>query len=163
MQLVRHPNPILKQRAVDWDFNQQTNAEEVEQEMLQIMKACNGRGLAANQVGLLSRVFVMRTADGREFGLFNPVIKFSSEVVQEGEEGCLSFPDLWLNVKRPVAVDVEYLDRTGKECTISFVDIDARCCLHEMDHLNGVCFTDGLSPLKLALAIKKQKKRKRNG
>jgi peptide deformylase len=164
MKLIKFPDPILKQKTDPWDFTTQTDAEFVEREMLEIMKANNGRGLAGNQVGLLKQVFVMRTEDGREFGLFNPVVKFSSEVLESGEEGCLSFPDLWLDVKRPIAVDVEYLDRNGKECTISLVGIDARCFLHELDHLNGVCFTDSISPLKLTLARKKQlKKRKYNG
>jgi len=162
MKLVKFPDPILKKRAEDWNFSTQTNAEQIENEMLLLMKASNGRGLAANQVGLLYRVFVMRTDDGREFGLFNPTVKFTSEVEQEGEEGCLSFPDLWLDIKRPMAVDVEYLDRNGKECIISLVGIDARCFLHELDHLNGVCFTDNISPLRLSIARKKQlKKRKK--
>ena len=167
MQLVIAPNNVLKQSAKDWKFEtpqQFVEAECIEEKMIKLMKASNGRGLAANQVGLLWRVFVMMTEDGREFGVFNPVVKFTSEVMQDGEEGCLSFPDLWLDVKRPIAIDAEYLDKNGKECTISLVGIDARCFLHELDHLNGVCFTDKISTLKLALAKKRQlKKRKHNG
>ena len=163
LKLVTDPNPILKQSAEDWKFDTPQSIAEatrIEQQMLDIMKANNGRGLAANQVGLLQRVFVMRTEDGREFGLFNPSIAFTSEVLEDGVEGCLSFPDLWLDVKRPVAIDAEYLDRNGKECKISLVGIDARCFLHELDHLNGVCFTDKISTLKLALAKKKLLKKK---
>ena len=79
----------------------------------------------------------------------------------QAEEGCLSFPNLWLAVKRPASINAKYLDRTGKECTIELKGIDARCFLHELDHLDGVCFTDKVSKLKLAMAIKKQ--RKHNG
>jgi peptide deformylase len=167
MQLVTYPNTVLTVQANDWQFVSEEdfiNAAKIEEEMLVLMKQSNGIGLAANQVGLLSRVFVMQTQDGREFGLFNPVVKFESEVLEDREEGCLSFPDLWIDVKRPVAIDVEYLDKNGKECKMSFVGQDARVFLHELDHLNGVCFTDKISKLKLALAKKRQsKKRKYNG
>ena len=75
-----------------------------------------------------------------------------------GEEGCLSFPDLWLKVERSKSLIAKYLDNTGQERIIQLEGLDARCFLHELDHLDGVCFTDGLSPLKLAMAIKKQRK-----
>jgi len=162
MQLVKHPNPVLKQKAEPWDFETQSNAPIVEQEMMALMKASNGIGLAANQVGLLSRVFVMRTQDGREFGAFNPVIVSYSKDSVNSEEGCLSFPDLFLNVPRWSKISAVYLDSGGEERIIELEGIDARCFQHELDHLNGVCFTDDLSPLKLAMALKKsQKKRKK--
>lgn len=161
MQLIKHPNPILKQKAVPWDFANHINAERVENDMLQLMKSYNGIGLAANQVGLDRRVFVMRTQDGREFGAFNPTILNAEEEVL-GEEGCLSFPDLWLDVLRYRKITAMYLDNTGEKRIIELEGIDARCFQHELDHLDGVCFTDNLSPLKLALALKKsQKKRKK--
>ena len=75
-----------------------------------------------------------------------------------GEEGCLSFPDLWLKVERSKSLIAKYLDNMGQERIIQLEGLDARCFLHELDHLDGVCFTDGLSPLKLAMAIKKQRK-----
>ena len=82
-------------------------------------------------------------------------------VREEQEEGCLSFPDLWLKVKRPKSITAEYFDRNGNKCIIELTGIDAKCFQHELDHLDGVCFTSKISPLKLALAIKKQ--RKHNG
>jgi peptide deformylase len=161
MQLVKHPNPILKQKSIPWDFENHINAREVEDSMLALMKSHNGIGLAANQVGLDRRVFVMRTQDGREFGAFNPTILNAEEEVL-GEEGCLSFPDLWLDVPRYRKITAMYLDSTGEKRIIELEGIDARCFQHELDHLDGVCFTDTLSPLKLALALKKsQKKRKK--
>jgi peptide deformylase len=95
--------------------------------------------------------------------MFNPKVLATSNTSQTGQEGCLSFPDLWLDITRPKEIVSEYFDITGKECIITLSDLDARCFLHELDHLNGICFTDKMSPLKLALAIKKTKKRKRNG
>jgi peptide deformylase len=168
LKLIQYPNTILKTKAEDWQFQTDqdiADAQQTEIEMLALMKASNGIGLAAQQAGLLKRVFVMQTQDGREFGVFNPVVTFTSETMQEGQEGCLSFPELWLDIKRPMSIDAEYIDRNGKECIISFVGLDARVFLHELDHLNGVCFTDDISPLKLAMARKKQQKtlRKYNG
>jgi peptide deformylase len=107
----------------------------------------------------------MRPSNAEPFGLFNPKIISVSEETQTGQEGCLSFPDLWLEVARPNQVTAEYIDKDGKERTIQLMGLDARVFLHELDHLNGVCFTNKVSPLKLALAKKKQlkKKRKING
>jgi peptide deformylase len=161
MQLVKHPNPVLKQKADDWNFSIHTDAVAVENEMLSLMRINRGIGLAGNQVGLLCRVFVMRTQDGREFGAFNPEIIKGEETVL-GEEGCLSFPELFLPISRYQRIIARYLDSTGEERIIELEGIDARCFQHELDHLDGVCFTDTLSPLKLALALKKsQKKRKK--
>ena len=160
MKLITSPNPILKQIAEPWDFEKDSDAKAVEQDMLALMKTFNGRGLAGNQAGLLKRVFVMKLDNGQEFALFNPEIVSIDDTKVEGEEGCLSFPNLWLKVKRSKTLTAKYLDTDGKECIIELTGMDARCFQHELDHLNGICFTDGLSPLKLALEIKKQRKRK---
>jgi peptide deformylase len=156
--LVKDPNPILKQQAENWDFNQHVNAAVVEQEMLDTMNSFNGIGLAANQVGLLRRVFVMRTQDGRQFGCFNPWIMFGDNDLIEDQEGCLSFPELWLKVPRHNKITASYLDNTGKPCIIELEGIDARCFQHELDHLNGITFTEHVSALKLQMARKKQRK-----
>lgn len=161
MKLIKHPDPILKQSAIPWQFETAEDSEQalrVEQEMLILMKSANGIGLAAQQVGLLKRVFVMRTQDGRECGLFNPELLEVNNEKATGDEGCLSYPDLWLKVERSTRLIAKYLDNTGIERIIQLEGLDARCFLHELDHLDGVCFTDGLSPLKLAMAIKKQRK-----
>ena len=156
--LVKDPNPILKQQAENWDFNQHVNAAVVEKEMLDTMNSFNGIGLAANQVGLLRRVFVMRTQDGRQFGCFNPWIMFGDNDLIEDQEGCLSFPELWLKVPRHNKITASYLDNTGKPCIIELEGIDARCFQHELDHLNGITFTEHVSALKLQMARKKQRK-----
>jgi peptide deformylase len=161
MKLIKHPNPVLKQPATPWLFESEEDFKEAvhtEQEMISLMKLSNGIGLAAQQVGLLKRLFVMRTQDGREFGVFNPIVLEVNNEKELGEEGCLSFPDLWLKVERSKSLIAKYLDNTGQERIIQLEGLDARCFLHELDHLDGICFTDGLSPLKLAMAIKKQRK-----
>ena len=164
LKLVTAPNNVLKTTANDWQFQTEQDCAEaarIESEMIAVMLTERGRGLAANQVGLLKRVFVIHLEGQDPIAMFNPRILNTSEIMQIGNEGCLSFPDLWLEVKRPSSVEAEYFDTQGNKCIITLTGIDARCFCHELDHLNGVCFTDGLSPLKLAMAIKKQRKQQR--
>jgi peptide deformylase len=158
LKLHKEDDPILKQKAERWDFENHVNAAVIEREMLELMKASNGIGLAGNQVGLLRRVFVMRTTDGREFGCFNPWIMVGDNDLHESEEGCLSFPNLWLKVKRNPKITAAYLDNAGKQCIIELEGIDARCFQHELDHLDGITFTEHVSNLKLTMARKKQRK-----
>jgi peptide deformylase len=158
MNLVVEPDPILKQKAENWDFKQHVNAAVIEREMLETMRSFNGIGLAANQVGLLRRVFVMKLQDGREMGFFNPRILVGDNADIQGEEGCLSFPNLWLKVPRNDKITAMYLDNTGKQCIIELEGIDSRCFQHELDHLDGITFTEYVSDLKLKMARKKQRK-----
>jgi peptide deformylase len=158
MQLVRDPDPVLKQKAENWDFKNHVNAEVIEREMIELMKASGGVGLAANQVGLLRRVFVMQLQDGREIGCFNPYILYGDNNLVDDSEGCLSFPNLWLKVPRHNKITASYLDNTGKNCIIELEGIDARCFQHELDHLEGITFTEHVSDLKLKMARKKQRK-----
>lgn len=163
MQLIKYPNSILTQEAVAWDFENDSSAEETADQLIELMLSSNGIGLAANQVGLLKRVFAIKLAGKEPIAMFNPRIISESTTIVECEEGCLSFPNLWLEVKRPKQIESEYFDKYGNQCTITLSGIDCRCFLHELDHLNGICFTKKISPLKLALARKKQQKRKYNG
>lgn len=159
MKLVLDPDPILKQRAEEWNFSVDQDAEKIESEMITIMKTFNGRGLAGNQVGLLKRVFVIKLdSTGETVGMFNPKVIEKSVNETSLEEGCLSFPSLWLDVKRPATIKVEYLDKQGKTCQNTLSGIDARCFLHELDHLDGIVFTTKVSQMKLMLAKKKQRK-----
>jgi len=160
MKLVKFPDPILKQKAVPWDFEKDLNAKELEVDMVQLMIESNGIGLAANQVGLLKRVFAIHLKDQVPFCMFNPGILVGDNAKVLGKEGCLSFPDLFLRVPRDNKITAMYLDRQGNKCIIELEGIDARCFQHELDHLDGVCFTDNISPLKLALAKKKLQKKK---
>jgi peptide deformylase len=164
LKLHLENDPVLKEQAVDWIFGVDQDPAQLEADMIDLMLQCNGRGLAANQVGITKRVFVIHlTGDISPIAMFNPKIINQSSVEKLGEEGCLSFPDLWLNVKRPEVIDVEYLDNTGNKRIITLTGIDARCFLHELDHLNGITFNTKVGQVKLAMAIKKKKQRKRNG
>lgn len=158
LSLLKETDPILQQPADPWDFSQDTSAVETEQEMLGLMKSFGGIGLAANQVGILRRVFVMKLEDGRELGFFNPEITEHESDPIEGDEGCLSFKNLLLKVKRYGKISARYLDNTGKQCIIELEGLDARCFQHELDHLDGITFTKHVSSLKLNMARKKQRK-----
>ena len=158
LSLIPENDPILKQKAEQWDFKTHVNAAVIEREMLELMRSSNAIGLAGNQVGLLRRVFVMKLADGREIGCFNPWIMIGDNDLIDGEEGCLSFPNLWLKIKRHNKITAAYLDNTGKQCIIELEGIDARCFQHELDHLDGITFTEYVSDLKLNMARKKQRK-----
>jgi len=160
MKLVKFPDIVLKQQAEPWDFEKDLNAKELEVDMVQLMIESNGIGLAANQVGLLKRVFAIHLKDQVPFCMFNPYILHGDNDIVEGEEGCLSFPDLFLKVPRHNKITAGYLDRQGNKCIIELSGLDSRCFQHELDHLDGVCFTEHISPLKLALAKKKLLKRK---
>ena len=166
LKLVTYPNDILKENLPDFDFdNPIMDPRLLEEEMVKLMADENGRGLSANQAGIRARVFVMITENlegvTTPFAVFNPKIITTDNEEVVGYEGCLSFPGLMIGVKRPEHVVVEFFDRDKNKCIIRLDGIDARCFLHEFDHLNGVCFTDRISKLKLEMALKKQ--RKRNG
>lgn len=166
LKLVLHPNNILDQAVEDFDFNSTSiRPSDLEEQMVSLMVKENGRGLAANQVGLNARVFVLKTENIPEltdpFAVFNPTVVSVSEEIDYDYEGCLSFPNLFFKVYRPKAIIAEFFDRDKNKRIIELNGIDARCFLHELDHLNGICFTDRVSKLKLDLALQKQ--RKRNG
>jgi peptide deformylase len=158
------PQETLTQISSDWDFSQDTGAEALEQSMIEFMIANNGVGLAANQIGIAKRVFVMgsRNIEGfpEPFGVFNPrIIEASPELVLD-REGCLSYPDLFLSVKRPTWIVAEYQDSKGTTKEIRVDGYLSKCFQHELDHLNGVCFVDRVSRLKLQLAMQKLRKKK---
>jgi peptide deformylase len=163
LKLITHPNPILDKSLPEFDFNNPViDPRELEEQMVMLMAQENGIGLAANQVGVEARVFVMKTSklEGvyTPFALFNPKIIVADPEEEIDEEGCLSFPGLFFKVKRPAHVVTEFFDRDGNQCIIRFDGIDARCFLHELDHLNGVCYISKISKPKLDLAVKKQRK-----
>jgi len=160
MKLIYSPSPWLEKKVKEFDFNE-IDAVEISKTMLDIMETNHGIGLAANQVGIDAQIFVMKPHlldDRTPITIINPEIESVTINMLQGREGCLSHPNLWLNVKRPRGLHVKYLDIHGKECTIELYDIDARCFLHEYDHLQGIEFTDRVSKLKLQMAKKKQLK-----
>lgn len=109
-------------------------------DMVDTMKAADGLGLAAPQVGVAKRVFVARD-DDQLLVLINPLI-VRRRGHETGVEGCLSMPGLQGNVSRAKSVIVSGLDRSGRQVTYEVEGLTARCFQHEIDHLNGVLFTD---------------------
>lgn len=110
-------------------------------DMLETLREAGGCGLAAPQVGVLRRIVVIETEDGKPIELINPkIIAYTGE--QEGMEGCLSLPGRWGIVKRPAAVTVQALDRGGKTRSYNGSELLARAFCHELDHLDGVLYTD---------------------
>ena len=113
-------------------------------DMAQTMYEAGGVGLAAPQVGVLKRVVVIDVGKGL-LELINPEI-VSSSGSQTGEEGCLSCGDVRKSVTRPMHGEVRALDRNGKGITIKAEELLARCCCHEIDHLDGILFLDRANP-----------------
>ena len=161
MKLISSPNEFLSKVTKPFDFDSM-DAKQVSGEMCQIMMAKNGIGLAANQVGVDAQIFVMRPTQHAEvtkpFAVINPIILEVSNEIEAGKEGCLSHIGLVLNISRPKSLVTQFLDIDGKECILELSGIDARCFLHEYDHLQGIEFTGRTSKLKLSMAKKKQKK-----
>ncbi len=118
------------------------------------MKKADGLGLAANQVSVGIRMFTMW--GNKTF--INPKIVESSNEKQLREEGCLSFPNLFLRISRAKSVVVEYYDEKLQKSVDRFEDLWAQCIQHELEHLDGKLFIDHVSKLKLNMARKKQKK-----
>jgi peptide deformylase len=151
------PDPLLYTKLEPFDFNCGMDTEQIEQSMIVIMEAGMGMGIAANQVGFNQRVIVLKPKAQLPFALFNPeIISGSEEVIDE--EGCLSFPNLFIKISRFKNITVKYLDKLAKDCTITLSGYDAKCVQHEIDHLDGITFTKRVSKLKLDLALKKQRK-----
>ena len=110
-------------------------------DMIDTMRAADGVGLAAPQVGILRRVVVIETPDEGLFELINPkIIAFSGE--QEGEEGCLSVPGRWGVTRRPMHVTVRALNRKGETVDITGSGLLAKAFCHELDHLDGKLYVD---------------------
>ena len=115
-------------------------------DMMETMHKYNGLGLAAPQVGVLKRIIVIDLyEEGMQFTLINPVIK-KAKGEQIVEEGCLSFPNQFGKVKRPLEVEVEALDIEGRKVKIKAKELLAQALCHEIDHLNGELFIDKVEP-----------------
>ena len=156
-ELKKEGDPLLSQKLEPFDFNSGMDAELVEKEMIRLMKENYGIGIAANQVGFDRRVIIVEPANQTPIAMFNPEIIESIGSCND-EEGCLSFPGLFVKVERAETITVKYLDKYNVECTITLSGMDAKCVQHEIDHLDGICFTTRVSRLKLDLARKRQRK-----
>jgi peptide deformylase len=163
--ILLHPDPRLKKPcepvgAID-DELRATAAD-----MLETMYNAPGVGLAAPQVGVLRRFFVMdcvkdKEAPPRPIVLINPEITWVSEERNVYEEGCLSIPEQYAEVERPAEVKVRWTDLDGQAREEHFTGLWATCAQHEIDHLDGRLFIDYLSPLRRQLITRKMEKLKR--
>ena len=110
-------------------------------DMVETMRAANGAGLAAPQVGILRRIVVVETEQEGLFELINPkIIAYSGE--QESEEGCLSVPGKWGVTRRPMHVTVRAMNRKGETVDINASGFLAKAFCHELDHLDGKLYID---------------------
>jgi len=152
LDIVKYGEPVLTQPAREVnEFN--LDLEKLVFEMHDAMVRDHGMGLAAPQVGVSLRVFIVGI-DGEPLRVFiNPKITAASEETSEYEEGCLSFPGLYFNVTRPAAVDIEAVDVRGRPFKLNADGILARVIQHEYDHLDGVLFIDRISPAKRRRAM----------
>ncbi len=147
LQLVIYPDPRLKAVAKDVQQFDDWLAAVVER-MKDLMMANKGVGLAAPQVGLPLRIFVASATGKREEAraYINPVLT-DEHGQEDGEEGCLSLPDIRINVLRFKSLRIEALDEHGKPFSVALEDFPARVVQHENDHLDGILLVDRMSPM----------------
>ena len=164
LKILKEPDPILRKKSAPVT-SVDKHIKKLMNDMLETMYAAPGIGLAAAQVGILKRVIVIDLAkDGeKKSPLFfvNPVITWKSEILEKKEEGCLSIPDYFAEIKRPHACHVSYLDQHGKEKKLKAEGLLATCIQHEIDHCDGILFIDYLSKLKRMFISKKLAKLKK--
>ncbi len=151
-------SPVLRERAREvTEFDDSLRA--LVADLFETMYHAEGIGLAAPQVGVSLRVFVvdLRTEEGGEetFALVNPVLVEAGAETERSPEGCLSIPGLEEVVERPSTVVVEGSDPHGNPVRIEAEGLRARVLLHELDHLDGILFIDRVSPLKRKMLLKK--------
>jgi peptide deformylase len=156
--LVDPDHPQLVQRADVNPFKVEADWQQREAEMFQLMHDRIGVGLAANQIGQPYRMFVMHHSHLKDIGVYNPVI-LETEGEVDIEEGCLTWPLLYFRVKRAEKIKVRFTKTDSETDVEMWMDgMDARCFLHELDHLNGVVYLEHAGELKLKRAKERRDK-----
>ena len=159
LELLESGHPTLSVPLTHVTDNQESR-EAIQQDLVDTMRAKSGVGLSANQIGIGARVFTMY-ADVKQKDIivcFNPkIIAFSEEQILM-EEGCLSWPGLWLKIRRPEGIEVTYEDAKGELHEKAMFGLEARVFQHEYDHMEGRIFTEKVSRLKLNRAKKRLRK-----
>lgn len=161
LELVDTTHPALKQEAQPFDFNNPpVDPQELFENLRDTMVANRGVGLAANQVGLPYSVFVVGHPDDPDnvFSVFNPKIVDESPDQVLAEEGCLTYPGLFVKIKRPATIRVRYTSHNGVTDTIKFDGMTARIFQHEYDHLMGTCHADRATRFHMDQALRQKKK-----
>lgn len=156
LALVDEKDPILKQKTEIFDFsNPPIDPVVLYQNLGRTLQAHDALGLAAPQVGLPYRCFVLRTEN--ILGVFNPILVDKSEEEVIMEEGCLSFENLFIKIKRPQSIRARFTTPDGERQTTVMEGMTARAFLHEMDHLDGITYTTRANRFHLDAGRKKQR------
>ena len=145
-EIVQHTDPFIRKKSRDVKFIDD-NIIELLDDMKETVLAANGSGLAAVQVGVLKRIFVINI-NGAYLEFINPEIIEESEEDVTFSEGCLSLPGISENVIRPASITIRYMDENFTEHTETYDGFAARIIQHEYDHLEGHVFTDRISPIR---------------
>jgi len=161
LPIVKYGDPVLQKEGEEVN-NIDGNLAEFIRNMFETMYEAKGCGLAAPQVALSKKLFVMDVSAGKETK--DRIICINPQIVETkgtivSEEGCLSFPGIYFEVERPEIVTVSAIDLNGNEFTFEVDGLAARCVLHETDHINGKVFIERLNPLKRDLIKRKIKKK----
>ncbi|MEA2172698.1 MAG: peptide deformylase [Blastocatellia bacterium] len=165
LKIVHWPDPVLLtpgEPVTEFD----EKLQQLVKDMFETMYEAQGVGLAAPQVGVSKRLFVMDCSGGKDpdqrIVMVNPeVMRVEGE--QSGEEGCLSFPNIFFPVNRSVRAIVQAHDEKGNLFELDGMELTARCMLHETDHCDGIVFLDKTTPLKREMVKRKIKKLQKAG
>ena len=156
--IYNEKNPLLKQIMPEYTGEiSDSQFQEFIEKLKFTRKAFRGVGLAANQCGIEVAVFVIGT-ETLDMVCINPKILTKSIESEQKEEGCLSFPHIYLKIYRPDSVEVEYTNQRGKVIKEMLTGITARCFQHEYDHLNGISIVDHVGKTSMMMAKKKKEK-----
>ena len=153
MKIVLYGHPTLREKSEKVDVVDD-NVRKTLDEMVALMRKAKGVGLAANQVDIAKRFFVLEH-DGIVKKVINPEILEFSEEIADMEEGCLSIPGIYKRGNRPAKIKVKYLNEKGEEVVEELEEMWARAFQHEFDHIEGILFTDKLSVMNKRLVAKK--------
>ncbi len=167
LKIVHYPEKVLLEvgkPVLEKEFN--ADLKKFVEDMFETMYEMEGVGLAAPQVDVSKRLFIMDCSGGEDesekLTFINPEI-LHVEGEQYGDEGCLSFPGIYTKVKREMRTVVRFQNVAGEMQELDLQDLPARCVLHETDHCDGIVFLDRMSPLKRELSKRKIKKLQQTG
>jgi peptide deformylase len=155
--LLPYDHELLRKKLVYTELDQALR-EDLHKTLIEACTKLGGVGLSANQIGIDNRVFCVRMA-GYEETFFNPVVVKESDKFTLFKEGCLSQPGVYITLKRPESVMLEFTTIAGERKQALFNGITARIIQHEYDHMEGRNFLELASPLKKAMALKQAKKK----
>lgn len=160
LRLVHFPDKSLEIPSKPVPEDKKDDIQMLARLMRNAMSFYGGMGLSAVQVGVHYQIFLMKRTNGEVSTFINPEILFKSDDLIEEDEGCLSFPTVFVPIKRTRFVKLKYLDENFVEKVEDFENLEARCVDHEMEHLEGKVFLNKMTKLRRGMIEKKMKKRK---